>query len=141
MTSFSEAPCPASDAVRAAQTSPPPSKSNKNYVKKQSIKERLERAVRNGEMPQYCSNCGAIETPTWRKISTQNRDGCPGYYDFSEKPGQVTALEVLERDVANVPTKYRIIKKNLAPEEDKSLWTTRLLCNRESYPLPMDVFK
>lgn len=127
----SEAPCPASDAMRPAQTSPPPAKSNKNYVKKQSIKERLERAVMNGEMPQYCSNCGAIETPTWRKISTQNRDGVPEYYDYSEKPGHVTAVEVLERDATGRPTKHRIIKKNLAPEEDKSLWQTRLLCNRK----------
>lgn len=131
----SEAPCPASDAMRPAQTSPPPSKSNKNYVKKQSIKERLEQAVRNGEMPQYCSNCGAIETPTWRKISTQNKDGVPEYYDYSEKPGQVTAIEVLDRDSAGRPTKHRIIKKTLAPEEDKSQWQTRLLCNREWSPV------
>lgn len=139
-TSFSEAPCPPSDAdaMRAVQTSPPPSKCNKNYVKKQSIKARLEQAVMNGEMPHYCTNCGAIETPTWRKISTQDREGIPTYHEYSEKPGQVTAIEVLARDPAGVPTKHRLIKKALGHDEDRSLWQTRLLCNREldpdSYP-------
>ena len=132
-TSFSEAPCPPSDMV-PPQTSPALPKSNKNLVKKQSIKERLERAVRNGEMPPYCSNCGAIETPTWRKVSTQDRTGVPCYYEYSEKPGQVTAIEVLERDNEDRPTAYRLIKKTLGGHEDKSQWTTRILCNREFAP-------
>ena len=132
-TSFSEAPCPPSDMM-PPQTSPALPKSNKNLVKKQSIKERLERAVRNGEMPPYCSNCGAIETPTWRKVSTQDRTGVPCYYEYSEKPGHVTAIEVLERDSEERPTAYRLIKKTLGVDEDKSQWTTRILCNREYTP-------
>lgn len=132
-TSFSEAPCPPSD-MGPPQTSPALPKSNKNLVKKQSIKERLERAIRNGEMPPYCSNCGAIETPTWRKVSTQDRTGVPCYHEYSEKPGQVTAIEVLERDGEEKPTAYRLIKKTLAVDEDKSQWTTRILCNREYRP-------
>ncbi|SPO06860.1 uncharacterized protein DNG_09554 [Cephalotrichum gorgonifer] len=128
-TSFSEAPCPPSDVMGPPPTSPPPPKSNKNYVKKQSIKERLERAVMNGEQPPFCYNCGAIETPTWRKINTRDMDGPPEYYEYSEKPGQITAIEILSRDAESKPLSHRLIKKALGPLDDKSNWHERLLCN------------
>ncbi|KEZ43886.1 hypothetical protein SAPIO_CDS4058 [Scedosporium apiospermum] len=130
-TSFSEAPCPPSDSAAPPppRTSPPPPRSNKNYVKKQSIRDRLERAVMNGEMPPYCDNCGAIETPTWRKIHTRDIIGFPDYTEYSEKPGHITAIEVTSRDANNKATSYRMVKKALGMSDDKSLWTERLLCN------------
>ncbi|PKS09800.1 hypothetical protein jhhlp_004422 [Lomentospora prolificans] len=130
-TSFSEAPCPPSDSIAPPVPTSPSQKSNKNYVKKQSIKERLERAIANGEMPPFCTNCGAIETPTWRKISSREFVGVPEYVEYSEKPGCVTAIEIISRDGNGRPSSYRLIKKSLGPEDDKSLWTEMLLCNRE----------
>ncbi|KAI5461371.1 hypothetical protein BGZ63DRAFT_404230 [Mariannaea sp. PMI_226] len=120
---LSEAPCPA-DLV-------PPSSPrwNKNKVKKHSIKQRLDDAVAAGEMPPFCTNCGAIETPTWRKIWIQDREGVPDYVEYSEKPGRITAIEILKRDGENKPLAYRLVKKSLGIDDDRSAWLEQLLCN------------
>ncbi|KAK4168961.1 hypothetical protein QBC43DRAFT_83403 [Cladorrhinum sp. PSN259] len=102
---------------------------NKNTVKKQSIKERLENAIQKGESPPFCNNCGAIETPTWRKIWTQDHQGVPGFHEFSDKPGFVTMIEILERDSEGQPSAYRLVKKNLGSKDDKAKWNETLLCN------------
>ncbi len=117
----SEPPCPMSDFD--------PPRYSKNLVKKQSIKEKLENAIQKGESPPFCSNCGAIETPTWRKIWTQDHEGVPEFHEFSDKPGCVTMIDVLERDEDEQPSKYRMVKKNLGPRDDKKTWTETLLCN------------
>ena len=122
-------PCvPASEPAFPPSDFDPP-RYSKNLVKKQTIKEKLENAVQNGESPPFCSNCGAIETPTWRKIWAQDHEGLPGFHEFSEKPGCVTMIEVLERDENEQPCKYKLIKKNLGPKDDKKKWTEALLCN------------
>lgn len=117
---MSEAPCPASDFEP---------RYSKNMVKKQSIKERLETAIKKGESPPFCNNCGAIETPTWRKIWTQDHQGIPGFHEFSDKPGFVTMIDILERDSEGQPSTYRLVKKNLGVQDDKKKWTETLLCN------------
>lgn len=104
-------------------------RANKNIVKKHAIKQRLEEAIQNGEMPPYCSNCGAIETPTWRKIWVQDNDGVPEYCEYSEKPGKITAIEILQRDSDEKPTLHRLIKKSLGGDDDRAKWQERLLCN------------
>ncbi|PNY25315.1 Uncharacterized protein TCAP_04731 [Tolypocladium capitatum] len=123
-----ETSVPASDAIPPA-SSPPASRSNKNIVKKHAIKQRLEEAINNGEMPPYCSNCGAIETPTWRKIWIQDHQGEPEHCEYSEKPGRVTAIDILERDAEDKPTSHRLIKKSLGPADAKAEWEELLLCN------------
>ncbi|OHE96745.1 GATA transcription factor [Colletotrichum orchidophilum] len=128
-TSFSEAPCPPSDAFQPPRSPPQASKSNKNYVKKQAIREKLLQAIESGQTPMYCNNCGAIETPTWRKIWSQEHEGVPEFAEFSDKPGRITAILVLERDDDEKVTKHQIIKKGLAPGEDKSQWKEHMLCN------------
>ncbi|KAK3995624.1 CENP-A multicopy suppressor protein 2 [Cladorrhinum sp. PSN332] len=102
---------------------------NKNMVKKQSIKERLETAIQKGESPPFCNNCGAIETPTWRKIWTQDHKGIPGFHEFSDKPGYVTMIDILERDSEGQPSTYRLVKKNLGAKDEKRSWNETLLCN------------
>lgn len=103
----------------------------KNMSRKKSIKEKLERAVEAGKMPTFCSNCGSISTPTWRKMWFQDNDGSPDATNFSEEPGRITATIILETDEDGKSTKYRTVKKNLLPAEDKSEWTEDILCNRE----------
>ncbi|KAG7108884.1 hypothetical protein HYQ44_012248 [Verticillium longisporum] len=119
-TSFSEAPAP---------KSPKSPRSNKNLVKKAVIRLRLEEAIAAGQMPAYCTNCGAIETPTWRKIWTQERFGVPEFCEFSEKPGKITAIIVLERDMDDNPSKYQLVKKGLGEKDNKEEWVESLLCN------------
>lgn len=129
ITSFSEAPCPQSDAFQRPGSPPQPSRSNKNYVKKQAIREKLLQAIESGQTPMYCTNCGAIETPTWRKIWTQEHKGVPEFTEFSDKPGRITAILVLDRDADEKVTKYQVIKKALLPKENKSDWKEHMLCN------------
>jgi hypothetical protein len=100
-------------------------------AKKASIKQKLELAVANGEMPPFCSNCGAIETSTWRKAWSQELKGEPGYYEYSDEPGRVTAIIVLTRDEQGKPTSYQLIKKFLLPEESQGDFKEFLLCNRK----------
>jgi hypothetical protein len=100
-------------------------------AKKNAQRKRLEHALDNGEMPPYCSNCGAIETPAWRRAWTQDFKGDPGYHEYSERPGRVTAIEILERDETGKPSSYKLFKKQLAPEEDKVAFTEVILCNRK----------
>lgn len=129
-TSFLEAPCPPSEAAAPPPPSSPGNKPKKNMVKKDAIRNRLEQAILNGEMPPFCNNCGAIETPTWRKIWTQEHPGVPPEnVQLSGEPGRITSLDVLERDEKEVPTRFRITKKSLGPDEDKHEWRELLLCN------------
>ncbi|OAA74083.1 hypothetical protein ISF_00984 [Cordyceps fumosorosea ARSEF 2679] len=123
-----EATMPPSEPIQPPPSSPN-NRSNKNIVKKHAIKQRLEEAIMNGTMPPFCSNCGAIETPTWRKIWVQDREGVPEYAEYSEKPGRITAIEITQRDENEKPTQHRVIKKGLGPTDDKANWQELLLCN------------
>lgn len=123
--------CPGSEAPDPFDDDQP--RYSKNQVKKQTIKERLEAAIQNGEMPPFCNNCGAIETPTWRKIWVQEHKGTPPVTDkkdFSDKPGFLTTIDVLERNADGEPLAYRLVKKHLGPKEDKKNWSESVLCNR-----------
>lgn len=100
-------------------------------AKKTAIRQKLEQAIANGEMPPFCSNCGAIETPTWRKAWSQEHQGAPGYYEYSDEPGRVTAIVILGRNNEGQPNSYQLIKKFLGPGESYTDWNEFLLCNRE----------
>lgn len=104
----------------------PPSK---NFSRKQSIKAKLEKAIEAGQMPTFCSNCGAISTPTWRKVYSQRCEGSPEFPVFSDKPGCITAIIITKRDENEKPLEYQIIKKALGPTEDKAKWNEDMLCN------------
>ncbi|KAI1215095.1 uncharacterized protein F4807DRAFT_20574 [Annulohypoxylon truncatum] len=121
---LSEPAHPQTDAMDPAD-----GKSNKNVVKRLTIKQKLEEAIAKGQLPSFCNNCGAIQTPTWRKIWKQVQAGVPAYHEYSEKPGCVTAITILSRDASDHPTSYEIIKKSLGPTDKKSAWTEVLLCN------------
>ncbi|PSS00751.1 hypothetical protein BD289DRAFT_450105 [Coniella lustricola] len=102
---------------------------SKNMSRKQSIRDKLEKAVAMGQMPTFCSNCGSISTPTWRKIWTQELDGSPEIPEYSEKPGRITAIVILSRNENGTPTRYRVVKKTLGTSDDKSEWVEDILCN------------
>ena len=124
---MSEPPHPETDAI----IGPPEAKANKNFIKRQAIKQKLEEAIAQGEMPTYCRNCAALQTPTWRKIWRQEHRGVPEYHEYSEKAGHVTAINVLERDADGKSVLYEMIKKALGPNDDRAAWTEVLLCNRK----------
>jgi len=117
---WSEAPHPASEAPMATQMQQSMPQMPQTYLhdpaandteynkdslsKKASIRHKLEQAIAKGEMPPFCSNCGAIETPTWRKAWCQEHEGVPGYHEYSEAAGRVTCINILSRDTEGIPT-------------------------------------
>lgn len=132
---WSETPHPATEAPMADGPSqefiPKTEASVKFHAKKAAIRQRLEEAIASGQMPPFCSNCGAIDTPTWRKAWSQEYQGEPGYYEYSDKPGRVTAIIITTRDEEGKPTSYQLIKKFLKPEENTDDFKEFLLCNRK----------
>ena len=134
---WSEAPHPATEAPMMyqpypmAQYSQPDSRAQALEVKKARMRERVETAIANGVMPPFCCNCGAIETPTWRKAWSQDIQGVPPYYEYSDEPGRVTCIVILGRDEQGNPTSYQLIKKFLLPEEKVEDFKEVLMCNRK----------
>lgn len=107
-------------------SSPIGRKSNKNKVKKETIRLRLEEAISRGMPPLYCTNCGAIETPTWRKIWVQDRLGPPP----KENTVKGTVYETIQVDKeTGEPIAHRVCKKNLDPGERESQWDRKDICN------------
>lgn len=119
-------------SAQDAQSSRPPVPFSRTMqAKRESIKNRLETAIEKGEMPPFCGNCGAIETPAWRVAWSKTLMGKPGYYEYSDEPGRVTAINILSRDEQGEPTSYQLIKKYLLPEENINDFTEFTLCNRK----------
>lgn len=145
---WSEAPHPASEAPMPAQTQQNISQMPPMYLqepnphdapdynagalsKKAMIRQKLEQAIAEGKMPPFCSNCGAIETPTWRKAWSQQLEGVPGYHEYSDEAGKVTCIIILSRDAEGKPTSYQLIKKSLGKDEIADDYKEFLLCNRK----------
>ncbi len=98
--------------------------------RKKAIQARLETSIAAGEMPPFCENCGAIETPTWRKAWVKLHSGTPEHVRISEEEGGIVAWQTLQTDENGVINLYRIIKKTVLPNDEG--FTEILLCNRKS---------
>ena len=101
--------------------------------RKESIKSKLATSVANGEMPPFCENCGAIETPTWRKAWIKVHSGSPQHVVVSEEEGGIIAWQSLQTNAQGEVCLFRIIKRSLLPEDEG--FTESLLCNRKFYVL------
>ena len=101
-----------------------------NAKRKEAIKSKLHTSIEAGEMPPFCENCGAIETPTWRKAWVKVHSGKPDHVVISEEEGGIIAWETLQTDVEGTVCLYRIIKRTLLPADQG--FSEILLCNRKS---------
>lgn len=69
-------------------------------------------------MPQFCNHCGAIETPTWRKLYVKECLGKPSRLDSVEGEGETIGIETTETDeVTGDATKF-IIRKSMKKTKD-----------------------
>lgn len=91
------------------------------------VQARLEQAIRAGEVPPFCENCGCIETPTWRRAWSQEFEGNEQVAKDMMKDSTMLFWESLERNAQDAMVKFKIYKKSLA-NEDKG-WAQVLLCN------------
>lgn len=98
--------------------------SGANAKRKQAIQSKLESSVAAGAIPSYCENCGAIETPTWRKAWAKVYQGSPEYIKTSEEDGGIITWQYLDNT-----NYYRILKRSLLPDDEGFLEI--LLCNRK----------
>ncbi|KAI9718069.1 MAG: hypothetical protein M1812_004327 [Candelaria pacifica] len=124
----SDAPTPLDQTDTAASATK--TRSGSGAKRKKAIQARLMTSIATGEMPPYCENCGAIETPTWRKAWVKVGNGLPGDINLSDEDGGVLAIEELQRDERGNVNLYRVIKKSL--QHDDEGFREILLCNRES---------
>ncbi|KAL2357432.1 hypothetical protein BJ546DRAFT_836064 [Cryomyces antarcticus] len=112
---------------------PPPmarKSSNANAKRAKAITDRVEASLANGEMPPYCSNCGEIKTPTWRKAWYRVESGSCKGVQVTDLEGGITAVDVVERDEkTDAITRYRIIKKSLAGNDTDAGFEPLSLCN------------
>ena len=97
--------------------------------RKQAIQSKLASSVAAGEMPPFCENCGAIETPTWRKAWVKIHSGTPEHVVISEEEGGIIAWQTLQTDCNGIICLYRIVKKSVLKTDEG--FTEILLCNRK----------
>ena len=142
--SGNESAHPASDAVALHDTDSAPQRpkssgrarrpsdmGGQSGVKRKAvIQSKLASSIAAGEVPPFCDNCGAIETPTWRKAWSKIHSGTPEHVRLSEEEGGILAWQTLQTDNKGMICLYRIIKKTLA--RDDQGFTEMLLCNRTS---------
>ncbi len=136
-----QAPHPASDVTPLAPVTeiterpvPRPRKGNdigtgSGVRRKQAIQSKLALSVAAGEMPPFCENCGAIETPTWRKAWVKIHSGTPEHVVISEEEGGIIAWQTLQTDCNGIICLYRIVKKSVLKTDEG--FTEILLCNRK----------
>lgn len=122
---------PMSDAPAPADSNNP--RSGSGAKRKKHIKDRLEKAIAAGEMPQHCVNCGEIDTPTWRKAYTRMETGSPEGLELSTDTAstEIIAYEVIEpTDDNDREQRYRVFKNNLTREEKAlNIFEPLNLCN------------
>lgn len=122
---------PMSDFTFVETPRPPPAiskpRSGTGAKRSKQVQVRLEQAVKAGEVPPYCENCGSVETPTWRRAWSMEVSG--GEQLATEMMNGLNMLfwEVQERNDQGEVIRFKIVKKSLA-NADKG-WTQDLLCN------------
>ncbi|KAI9890409.1 MAG: hypothetical protein M1814_004195 [Vezdaea aestivalis] len=120
---MSDAPIP----LPAGNSVPP--RSGSGAARKRAIQEKLISAVEAGEMPAFCDNCGAIETPTWRKAWSKLLNGTSESLglDKSEVQGAYLSIQVSGHDEDGNANLFKVIKKTLVQSDDGFAEMT--LCN------------
>lgn len=93
------------------------------------VQARLEKCIRDGQVPPYCENCGAIETPTWRRAHSKEIKGTEDEANELAKDPLVFFWRTVDKDEQEKVTKFKIYKKSLA-DADKD-FAQVLLCNRK----------
>lgn len=95
-----------------------PNRSGSGAQRRKIIEQRMHDAVAKGEMPQYCVHCGAIETPTWRRLYFKIVEGKPGPLDSVEDEGETIGVAPLEWNDAGEVSKF-IIRKSMKKASGK----------------------
>ncbi|KAM3422570.1 hypothetical protein BST61_g64 [Cercospora zeina] len=124
----SEAGSPAPSDTEGRSRAP---RSGSGAPRRQIIERRLQESISKGIMPQFCSHCGSIETPTWRKLYVRAMSGKPGPLDYVAGEGETVGVEITEWDGEGEATKFLIrktMKKTKETQPGKGFEDT-VVCN------------
>ncbi|PWY67194.1 hypothetical protein BO70DRAFT_170687 [Aspergillus heteromorphus CBS 117.55] len=91
------------------------------------VQARLDRCIQNGQVPPYCENCGAIETPTWRRAWSKEIVGNEDEANELVKDSNMLFWQAVDRDDQEKVIKFKVYKKSLV-DTDKD-FSQVLLCN------------
>ncbi|KAL4920470.1 hypothetical protein BDW62DRAFT_176521 [Aspergillus aurantiobrunneus] len=136
MPSHGQWPAPSSDIVTAETPGPqltnedgkPRSGAGARRLKQvKQVQARLEKCIRDGQVPPYCQNCGAIETPTWRRAHSKIIEGSEEEANELAKDPLVFFWQSVDKDDQEKVIKFKIYKKSLA--DDDNDFSQVLLCN------------
>lgn len=116
---------PATDAPTAADNVQ--SKTGAGARRIKQIQAKLEESVAKGHVPPYCDNCGAIETPTWRRAWVKYFEGDASNVAEVSQGGEMLFWEVTEKNENEQITKFRVYKKCLSATDKQ--YETVTLCN------------
>ena len=104
-------------------------RSGSGAKRRRAIQKRLQEAIKTGEMPPFCENCGAIETPTWRKAWRKKFEGSTLDVSQSTANGGVLAVQHVEKDESGQVVSFTILKRTLFVGDVG--FKEIVLCNRE----------
>lgn len=71
-------------------------------------------------MPTYCNHCGAIETPTWRKLYVKHVNGKPSPLDEVEGEGETIGVEPVEWSPETGEVTRFVIRKSMKKTRDST---------------------
>lgn len=130
--------CPMSDMPMEstpAPTGPPDGKgrSGAGARRVKQVQARLDQCIKQGTVPPYCENCGAIETTTWRRAWSKVIEGNADDANARVNDTGMLFWEAVDTESDGTITSYKQFKKSLA-NEDKD-YIQLLLCNRKLYSL------
>ncbi|EEH09988.1 conserved hypothetical protein [Histoplasma capsulatum G186AR] len=92
------------------------------------VQARLEQCIRQGTVPPYCENCGAIETPTWRRAWSKVIQGSAQDADsYEDDPSMLFWRPEEFASDGKTVIAFKQFKKSLA-DHDKD-FVQLLLCN------------
>jgi hypothetical protein len=128
---FSEAPLQSegplmSDGAKAK------SRAGSGVVRQNAINKQLESAIAAGDIPKFCANCGAINTPTWRPYWIRVEFG-DGKHLVLGQSG-IHCVEPVSRDQSGAVTTYRVYKQWSAlthEEREGQMYEQLIYCNRK----------
>lgn len=116
-----------SDAIMSDVAGPEEGKQKgRKRIGKDQTKARLENAIAKGGMPPYCHNCGAIETPAWRRGFIKHFT-CPfESVETSLNAGEMCYKEVVEKHLDGSVKVWKGWKVERKEHDD---WEQVNLCN------------
>ena len=122
---------PASDAPLGEGSQTRVGSQQKKRVGKAQTKARLEAAIASGDLPPYCENCGAIETPAWRRAYARTFEGGYDQFETSLLDGEPCFKKPLDHKEDGSVRVFRAYKTVRKPEDREDEWVLINLCNRE----------